>query len=170
MRRLRICRSICLLTTFTIDDTKHVTLSGYADEMDAFLQAHPDFVKMRLPHPWHHPDYGRFADQLEAVSSAQIEEHRFVSGVTAGFETTLQNDHWQRWLVNPIDFIASVQALHERYQAHDLTYHRNRFPSHIGTVFQCTSPIKPMCHPCFAAKTMSAGFYSKEKTRSGGLD
>lgn len=105
---------------FTIDGARHVTLSGYADEMDAFLKAHPDFVKMRLPHPWHHPDYGRFADQMKGVSSAKIEENRFVSGVTAEFETTLKHDHWHQWLVNPIDFIKSVQALRARYQEHDL--------------------------------------------------
>ena len=105
---------------FIIDDEKHVTLSGYADEMETFLQAHPDFVKMRLPHPWHHPDYGRFVDLLAPVASKPVEAGRFVSGVTSAFATRLADDHWRHWLVKPIDFIRSVEALRERYGDDDL--------------------------------------------------
>ena len=105
---------------FTSEDQKHVTLSGYGKEMEAFFKTHPDFVKMRLPHPWHHPDYGRFADQLHPVASKQIAEGRFVSGVTNDFETELGKDHWQRWLVNPIDFIRTVETLYARCGNDDL--------------------------------------------------
>jgi len=105
---------------FPIENDKHVTLSGYADEMAAFLQKNPAFVQMRLPHPWHHPDYGRFADQLKTVASKRVAEGRFVSGVTSAFETELKADHWQRWLVNPIDFIQTVGTLLERYGNDDL--------------------------------------------------
>lgn len=107
---------------FSIDDEKHVTLSGYADEMETFLRSHPDFVKMKLPHPWHHPDYARFADQLKPVASEQIEAGRFVSGVTSTFATSLSDDHWRQWLVNPIDFIQSVAAIHGTYGADDLDF------------------------------------------------
>ena len=107
---------------FTIENEKHVTLSGYADEMAAFLKANPDFVQMKLPHPWHHPDYGRFADRLKPTISRKIEPGRFVSGVTTEFATALADDHWHQWLVKPIDFIRAVQALHERYGADDLTF------------------------------------------------
>jgi acyl transferase domain-containing protein/acyl carrier protein len=105
---------------FTVEDGRHVTVSGYAGEMDTFLLAHPDFARMQLPHPWHHPDYGRFADHLKRVPARTIAEGSFVSGVTAEFETSLKDDHWHKWLVNPIDFIQSAQALQERYDAHDL--------------------------------------------------
>ena len=107
---------------FCIDDAKHVTLSGYADEMETFLQAYPDFVKMKLPHPWHHPDYERLADQLAPMASQQIEAGRFVSGVTSNFATALADDHWRQWLIHPIDFIQSVEVLRERYGDHDLDF------------------------------------------------
>ena len=100
---------------FIADNRKHVTISGYEDEIKAFVQNHPDFVQMRLPHPWHHPDYGRHADQLADINANKAAKDTFVSGVTASFETSLADDHWQRWLVSPIDFIASVQAVKERY-------------------------------------------------------
>jgi acyl transferase domain-containing protein/acyl carrier protein len=98
----------------------HVTVSGYADEMDAFSKRHPDFVTMKLPHPWHHPDYERYNEQLPPVESVQVDEGAFVSGVTTRFETRLERDHWRRWLINPIDFIASLQTLKERYGADQL--------------------------------------------------
>ena len=44
---------------FEIQGDKHVTLSGYPSEMTDFQTQHPEFVQMKLPHPWHHPDYGR---------------------------------------------------------------------------------------------------------------
>jgi len=120
---------------FTVEDDKHVTLSGYAEEMAAFLQDNPDFVPMKLPHPWHHPDYGRFADRLKPAASREIEAGRFVSGVTTQFATALADDHWHQWLVNPIDFIRSVRTLHERCAADDLTF------IEIG--------FHPVLEPCF---------------------
>ena len=100
---------------FKVGDASHVTLSGYSEEMNDFLEHHPDFVRMRLPHPWHHPDYRKFSDSLAFHDSRQIPEGVFVSGVTTGFETRLSGDHWRRWLVRPIDFIQSMQTLNERY-------------------------------------------------------
>ena len=35
--------------------------------------------------------------------------------MTAGFATRLDDHHWRRWLVNPIDFIRSLQAVKQRY-------------------------------------------------------
>ena len=49
---------------FINGERKHVTLSGTADEMQEFVQKNPGFVAMRLPHPWHHPDYRRFSADL----------------------------------------------------------------------------------------------------------
>ena len=45
---------------FVVENDKHVTLTGYAGEVDEFLREHPHFARMKLPHPWHHPDYRRF--------------------------------------------------------------------------------------------------------------
>jgi acyl transferase domain-containing protein len=99
---------------------KHVTLSGYAGEMDGFLQEHPDFVRMKLQQPWHHPDYQRFADQLKPAKPVKIAEGIFVSGVTRRFESFLDDTHWHRWLVSGIDFITSMQAIKEQYNGHHL--------------------------------------------------
>ena len=100
---------------FEIDNRKHVTLSGTAAEMESVIGQHPAFVEMQLPHPWHHPDYERHAGSIESLASAGIDDGRFVSGVTAKFETRLKADHWQRWLTQPIDFIQSMQAIRDRY-------------------------------------------------------
>jgi acyl transferase domain-containing protein/acyl carrier protein len=83
--------------------------------MAEFLGQHSGFVQMRQPHPWHHPDYQQFADQLEFIQSSKASEGSFVSGVSARFETRLAENHWQKWLVQPIDFIQSMQAIKERY-------------------------------------------------------
>ena len=96
---------------FYLEDKRHVTLCGFSDEVDTFIQSHPGFVKMKLPHPWHHPEYRRFSDKLISFESAEVEEGIFVSGVTARFETKLSNDHWHQWLVNPIDFIKTLEAV-----------------------------------------------------------
>ena len=92
---------------FKQGNQKHVTLSGYADEMVQFVKRYPDFVTMKLPHPWHHPDYHKFSDQLSPVRSKKINDIEFVSGVTAEFENQLNPDHWKRWLTSSIDFIGS---------------------------------------------------------------
>lgn len=98
---------------FVDGSDKHVTLSGYADEMEDFLKEHPEFVKMRIPHPWHHPEYSRHAGELGTVQSNTTDGIRFFSGVTAQEETQLQNDHWQAWLTARIDFIGAMQAVKE---------------------------------------------------------
>lgn len=105
---------------FKKGNQKHVTLSGYADEMVQFGKRHPDFVAMKLPHPWHHPDYLKFSDQLTPVRSEQTGAIAFVSGVTARFETRLNPDHWKRWLTGSIDFIGSMQAIKRKYSADHL--------------------------------------------------
>jgi acyl transferase domain-containing protein/acyl carrier protein len=105
---------------FVDDSKKHVTISCYADEMDDFMNQHPDFVKMKLPHPWHHPDYRKVLHQLRKPSSRAVNNNLFVSGVTTCFENLLENDHWHRWLVNPIDFIRSMQTIKDKYIDDDL--------------------------------------------------
>jgi acyl transferase domain-containing protein/acyl carrier protein len=96
---------------FTVDADKYVTISDYKDAIEAFLDENPNFVKMQLPHPWHHPDYRRFSDQLASFPSAKIKDGVFLSGVTTRFETHLEDDYWSRWLVQPIDFIQTMATL-----------------------------------------------------------
>ena len=107
---------------FKVENGRHVTLTGYSAEMEAFLREHPDFVKMKLPHPWHHPDYQRFSDQLPLVPSAAAAEGVFVSGVTTRFETRLEDAYWRKWLVSPIDFIQAMQAVKIRYGDHHMDF------------------------------------------------
>jgi acyl transferase domain-containing protein/acyl carrier protein len=107
---------------FKVENGRHVTLTGYPLEMDAFLRENPGFVKMKLPHPWHHPDYRRFSDHLSAKPSASAANVAFVSGVTTRFETRLGEDYWRRWLVNPIDFIQSMQTIEDRYGDHHIDF------------------------------------------------
>ena len=94
---------------------KHVTLSGYKGEMLDFAAKNPGFVVMKLPHPWHHPDYGKFSGELTLIESKEIQDSRFVSGVTGEFERRLGADHWQRWLTSPVDFIGAMQTIKNRY-------------------------------------------------------
>ena len=107
---------------FKVENGRHVTLTGYSADMDGFLREHPDFVKMKLPHPWHHPDYRRFSDQLAAIPSAAAAEGVFVSGVTTRFETRLDDAYWRKWLVSPIDFIQAVQTIKDRYGDHHIDF------------------------------------------------
>ena len=100
---------------FKLGENKHVTLSGYADEMHDFQDKHPDFKELMPQHPWHHPDYRQYADLLKSSSSNSVQDSGFVSAVTAKFEDQLQADHWQRWLSSPVDFIRSMQAVKERH-------------------------------------------------------
>jgi acyl transferase domain-containing protein/acyl carrier protein len=100
---------------FEENGRQHVTLSGYSNEMDGVLEEHPGFVKMKLPHPWHHPDYSRFYDQLRPTKSLQVAEGTFISAVTTKFETRLNDAHWHSWLVKPIDFIQTMKTLNSRY-------------------------------------------------------
>ena len=105
---------------FIMDTKKHVTLSGYTDEMINFMVQNPDFIKMRLPHPWHHPDYARLKDKVNPVKSNKISDSKFVSGVTANFENRLEDDHWQNWLTNPINFTGSMQSIKKEYNRYQL--------------------------------------------------
>ena len=100
---------------FTVDSKKHVTLTGFTDEMNAFLAAHHGFVKMKLPHPWHHPDYQNYFHKIKNLKSNTIDDFKFVSGVTAGFENHLEDDHWKKWSTHPIDFIRSMETIKETY-------------------------------------------------------
>ena len=107
---------------FKLKSGKHVTLTGYASEMDQFLQEHPDFVRMKLTHPWHHPDYRRFLDELPRNKSRAVPEGTFVSGVTTRFEICLEDDYWHEWLIKPIDFIQSMQTIKDRYEDYHLDF------------------------------------------------
>ena len=80
-----------------------------------FAAENPGFVVMKLPHPWHHPDYQKFGEDLTPFESNEIEDFRFVSGVTGRFEKRLYADHWQRWLSSPVDFISSMQAIKNQF-------------------------------------------------------
>jgi acyl transferase domain-containing protein len=99
---------------------KHVTVSGYREQMAEFLRDNPGFTEMRPLHPWHHRDYHRYLDGLQTAPSRRGNGALFVSGVTAGLESSLQADHWQRWLSRPIDFIASMQAVRNLYPDQDM--------------------------------------------------
>ena len=110
------------LSSFNFIDNskKHVTLTGYTDEMTAFLAANPNFVKLKLPHPWHHPDYKKFFHKLKNPISNKIDDFKFVSGVTANFENQLEDEHWKNWITRPIDFIGSMQTIKKKYDADHL--------------------------------------------------
>jgi len=105
---------------FVADSKKHVTLSGYSDEMMNFLRKNSDFIKMRLPHPWHHPDYSKFIDKINTIKSNKISDVKFVSGVTTDFESQLKDDHWQNWLTSSIDFISAMQTIKKEYNSYQL--------------------------------------------------
>jgi acyl transferase domain-containing protein len=105
---------------FIDDSKKHVTLSGYADEMNNFINKNPEFVQMKLPHPWHHPDYRKFIDEIKKIQSKKTSDIEFVSGVTTNFENRLKDDHWNQWLINSIDFISSMQTIKKKYNDHQL--------------------------------------------------
>jgi 3-oxoacyl-(acyl-carrier-protein) synthase/acyl carrier protein len=98
----------------------HVTVSGPRDAMAEFLSGNPGFTEMRPPHPWHHPDYVRHHDGLAVGPSRAGTGPLFVSGVTAAFESSLESDHWQRWLSAPIDFIAAMDAITRQFPGHDI--------------------------------------------------
>lgn len=99
---------------FSQQDKTHVTVCGSPEEIDRFDKTHPDFAAMRLPHPWHHPDYARFFDQLDAAPSNTIDAHRFVSGVTTRFATQLDQTYWQRWLTGTVDFISAMATARDQ--------------------------------------------------------
>jgi len=113
--------SVNLSSLNFVDGTKkHVTLSGYTDEMMNFMSKNSDFVKMRLPHPWHHPDYGKFMDNINIIKSNKMSDVKFVSGVTTDFENQLTDEHWHHWFTRPIDFIRSMQTIKKEYHRYQL--------------------------------------------------
>lgn len=93
----------------------HVTVSGAGDQMTRFQSDRPDFVPMHLPHPWHHPDYAQYADQLKLPPSVVISKDRYASGVTGQFESQLNENYWQRWMTHTFDFIGAINAVKEKY-------------------------------------------------------
>ncbi len=99
---------------------KHVTVSGYREEMKAFQESHPGFTEMRPPHPWHHRDYARHLDGLQTLPVRPGGAVRFVSGVSAAFLPQLPDDYWQRWLSRPIDFIGAMDAVRREYAEAEL--------------------------------------------------
>jgi acyl transferase domain-containing protein/acyl carrier protein len=100
---------------FADDSLKHVTVGGYTEEMEAFAKDHPEFRKMLLPHPWHHPDYLKYAQIIKPLASQKTADVKFVSGVTSRFETQLAGDYWRKWLVGRINFIDAMQRIKEQY-------------------------------------------------------
>lgn len=104
---------------FKEGDEKRVTVCGPKRSMEAFLADHPDFVRMRLPHPWHHPDYARFAEGLEVGPSRPADGAAFVSGLRQRFETRLDTDYWRAWLTGTVDFIGAMEAVRDAYGAED---------------------------------------------------
>jgi acyl transferase domain-containing protein/acyl carrier protein len=113
--------SVNLSSLNFVDGTKkHVTLSGYTDEMMNFMSKNSDFIKMRLPHPWHHPDYRQFIDKINIIKSNKISGSKFVSGVTTDFENQLKDEHWHNWLTGSIDFISSMQTIKKEYNPYQL--------------------------------------------------
>ncbi|MEE4602890.1 MAG: beta-ketoacyl synthase N-terminal-like domain-containing protein, partial [Desulfobacteraceae bacterium] len=97
-----------------------VTLSGYPDEMTNFMNKNSDFIKMRLPHPWHHPHYSKYIDNISIIKSNKISDVKFVSGVTTDFENQLEDAHWRYWLTSTIDFIRSMQTIKEEFNQYQL--------------------------------------------------
>ena len=113
--------SVNLSSLNFVDDTKkHVTLSGYTDEMTNFMNKNSDFIKMRLPHPWHHPHYSKYIDKISIFKSNKTSDVNFVSGVTTDFENQLEDAHWRNWLTSTIDFIRSMQTIKEEYNQYQL--------------------------------------------------
>lgn len=105
---------------FNYRSKKHVTISGYRDEMNRFLDEHIEFTEMQPPHPWHHQDYAEFIEELEFVPSGLAGNTLFVSGVSASFENKLPDDHWKRWISKPIDFIGSMESIKGQFQENDV--------------------------------------------------
>lgn len=100
----------------------HVTVSDRKEKISAFALTHPGFRDMKPPHPWHHPDYQPYAEPLARIVCERDADIDFVSGITAGFETRLSDDYWAGWLTRPVDFIAAMDALKNRYQGQDVTF------------------------------------------------
>lgn len=101
-------------------EKKHITVSGYPEEMAAVKEKYTDFTEMRPPHPWHHPDYSRFVDGIKFVSARDGSGVPFISGVTAEVEDRLGDDYWNRWFTSSIDFIGAVEKAAAMYREDDV--------------------------------------------------
>ncbi len=105
---------------FMDGEKKHLTLSGYSEEMEMFRAENPGFSKMRIPHPWHHPDYAAHIEKIKFFEPNIGNGTKFVSGVTADFESRLEPDHWRKWLVKPVDFISSMRSIEKEFKDQEL--------------------------------------------------
>ena len=140
---------------FKVEAGTHVTVCGHPDEMDGFQRQHPEFVRMKLPHPWHHPDYARFSNQLTRLESKRVADGTFISGLTTSFETHLSDDHWRNWIVTPIDFIKTMETLKARHGAEHLDF------IEIGA-----HPVLGKCLEIFADHThVSSMFRGEDEAR-----
>jgi len=136
---------------FKDGDKTHITLSGNHEEIHAFLKNHPEFVKMRLPHPWHHPDYQTFHLDLTPLESGKADPHSFVSGVTAKFERNLPPEHWNTWTTSPVDFITSMEAI------------KNQFPDDQFEVIEIGfHPVLSKCCEIFESYTYASSMFRGE--------
>jgi acyl transferase domain-containing protein/acyl carrier protein len=100
---------------FKDDLGTHVTICGVKDELNSFLQEKSEFIKMKVSHPWHHPNYRSHSADLVQKPSKQISKHLFVSGVTTRFEDHLTAEHWVNWLVTPIDLYQSLKTIKQEF-------------------------------------------------------
>ncbi len=102
---------------FSEGDNKHVTVSCLPDELPGLMQCFPQFQMMKPKHPWHHQSYHEFVGSVTAEAAIQKSDISFVSGVTGRFESKLQKNHWQQWLVQPMEFITAMAAIGERFDS-----------------------------------------------------
>jgi len=136
---------------FTHKSKKHVTISCINEEVEGFVEHYPEFLKMKPPHPWHHKNYEHFADNLPFFPPAAGSEVLFVSGVTSQFESTLLEDHWQKWLTRPIDFISSMKAIEEKFSK-----------DHLDIVEIGFHPVLEQCCKVFASYSYASSMYRGE--------
>jgi acyl transferase domain-containing protein/acyl carrier protein len=101
-------------------DMKHVTVSGSTEEMRRLKERHPVFTDMRPPHPWHHPDYERFAAGAEFIPAHGATGAAFVSGVTGEITGKLSDDYWRRWFSSSIDFISAIETLKDKFSGDEV--------------------------------------------------
>jgi acyl transferase domain-containing protein/acyl carrier protein len=105
---------------FLSEGKTHITVSGTHEEMQAFLNQHDGFAKMKPAHPWHHRHYSEYSPELKTISLRRADSALFISGVTAQFEDQLGEEHWQNWLSAPIDFVSSMAAINDRFSTDEI--------------------------------------------------
>jgi acyl transferase domain-containing protein/acyl carrier protein len=105
---------------FDLDDKSHVTVSGSGKELDRFRETHPHFLEMQTPHPWHHKDYQQLTDDFEVPTQSGEAGLIFSSGVTGQVTSTLDPDHWRKWLSQTIDFRGAVAAISTSFEGEDV--------------------------------------------------